>query len=813
MRVESLASRLEFNERRARALESAVVYKPLGRGAPAAAIATAGGPAVTADAAPPAPANQPDRHPASRRCSRARPASAGEDPASAAVGVGDDAAGAGGGPAAAAVMAPPGGTPQPAATPRDGSTDSRCGRRAVFAAPAPTGAHSGRRQRSTPDRRTTPLRDDGRTTTAAGHEWRRTRRAVKLAVVVQRYGQVDQRRRGTPRALHRRASRASRRGRGPDHVRHRLRHLAQRAAGRRRAGQRRAGSPLPRRSTNATRSVFGRRSATRLHAAALTSATSSTGSTPKDRRARRSSITSRGTPATTTSACSSAIATTTRIYGARAAADRAILVPTAERDAAIGLAIFQPLFRGVRALMYNSPEERAMIQAVSGNHRCAGVVVGVGSDVPRQPAARIASARNTTSRARSRFTSGASTRTRAARSSSTSSRGTCRIGYGKLSLVLVGNSLLPIPTHPRIRHLGFLDDADKFDAMAAADLLIMPSYFESLSMVALEAWALGRPVLANGRCDVLKGQCIRSNAGLYYENVHGVRRRRFRRIERNRWLRGLARPERPAVLSRPLRLAGDRAEVPRHVRTALTRTSRPRPSNRCPAGSIGAGRTCRPPRRCLRSCRAGPVNGPSSARRPEMGVIRIHQVLATLGYGDAIGHEVLGIQRVLRAAGYESEIFVETADSPPRVADARLSRARRLQPSRQPAPPSLFAGLESVAHRVCAARPNGAHLPQHHAAGVLRRRASVAGATMLPRTAGAAGVRRPLRPGARRFGVQPAGPRSARVSTHRRAAGRAGFLAPRPGAELAGRAAISTTTWTNILFVGRDDRRTRRSRI
>lgn len=42
--------------------------------------------------------------------------------------------------------------------------------------------------------------------------------------------------------------------------------------------------------------------------------------------------------------------------------------------------------------------------------------------------------------------------------------------------------------------------------------------------------------------------------------------------------------------------------------------------------------------------------------------IAIHQVLATLGYGDAIGHEVLGIQRVLRTAGYESEIFVQTAD-------------------------------------------------------------------------------------------------------------------------------------------------------
>ena len=115
--------------------------------------------------------------------------------------------------------------------------------------------------------------------------------------------------------------------------------------------------------------------------------------------------------------------------------------------------------------------------------------------------------------------------------------------------------------------LGFLDDTDKFDAMAAADLLIMPSYFESLSMVALEAWALGRPVLANGKCDVLKGQCIRSNAGLYYETLPEFVET-LRAIEQNRWLSGGARPERPAVLPRALRLAGDRAQVPRHVRAA-----------------------------------------------------------------------------------------------------------------------------------------------------------------------------------------------------------------------------------------------------
>src|SRR5687768_12532650 len=55
-----------------------------------------------------------------------------------------------------------------------------------------------------------------------------------------------------------------------------------------------------------------------------------------------------------------------------------------------------------------------------------------------------------------------------------------------------------------------------------------------------------------------------------------------------------------------------------------------------------------------------------SGRRPP----RVHQVLATLGYGDAIGHEVLGIQRALQAAGFQSAIYVETAD--PRLEDLTL---------------------------------------------------------------------------------------------------------------------------------------------
>jgi len=223
-------------------------------------------------------------------------------------------------------------------------------------------------------------------------------------------------------------------------------------------------------------------------------------------------------------------------HGVRAAPERAILVPTAERDAAIGLSIFKPAFRGVRALMYNSPEERAMIQSIASNQDVPSVVVGIGSDVAANPQpARFRQKYNV--REPFAIYVGRIDENKGCKELFEFFSGYLRGQAGKLSLVLTGQSLLSIPADPRIRHLGFIDDADKFDAMAAAELLIMPSYFESLSMVALEAWALGRPVLANAKCDVLKGQCIRSNAGLYYAGPEEFVET-LRAIERNKWLAG-----------------------------------------------------------------------------------------------------------------------------------------------------------------------------------------------------------------------------------------------------------------------------------
>jgi glycosyltransferase involved in cell wall biosynthesis len=204
-------------------------------------------------------------------------------------------------------------------------------------------------------------------------------------------------------------------------------------------------------------------------------------------------------------------------HGVRRVPHKAILVPTAERDAALGLSIFGPVFRAARALMYNSPEERAIIQAASGNASVPGVVVGIGSDLPRETSPDRFRRKYDVAGPFVIYVGRIDRNKGCAELFDYFSSYRPRLGQ-QLSLILAGNSILPIPDHPRIRHLGFVSDRDKFDAIAASEALIMPSRFESLSMVALEAWGLGRPVLANGRCDVLRGQTIRSRAGLYYDD-------------------------------------------------------------------------------------------------------------------------------------------------------------------------------------------------------------------------------------------------------------------------------------------------------
>ena len=85
-------------------------------------------------------------------------------------------------------------------------------------------------------------------------------------------------------------------------------------------------------------------------------------------------------------------------------------------------------------------------------------------------------------------------------------------------LVLAGTEVMPVPFHDDVIYLGFIDEQQKWDGMAACDWLVMPSPHESLSMVLLEVWAVGRPALVTAEGDVLRGQCARANAGLWYRD-------------------------------------------------------------------------------------------------------------------------------------------------------------------------------------------------------------------------------------------------------------------------------------------------------
>jgi glycosyltransferase involved in cell wall biosynthesis len=89
---------------------------------------------------------------------------------------------------------------------------------------------------------------------------------------------------------------------------------------------------------------------------------------------------------------------------------------------------------------------------------------------------------------------------------------------GNATLVLMGVKLMQLPEVPWVKFAGLLSERERLQALEAATVVVVPSPFESLSLLALEAMAVGTPVLCNARSEVLVEHCVKSNAGLYYQN-------------------------------------------------------------------------------------------------------------------------------------------------------------------------------------------------------------------------------------------------------------------------------------------------------
>lgn len=91
-----------------------------------------------------------------------------------------------------------------------------------------------------------------------------------------------------------------------------------------------------------------------------------------------------------------------------------------------------------------------------------------------------------------------------------------RRGGGKL--VIVGPVADEIPNSKGVVCVGPVSEQHKFGLLAAAGALINPSPLESFSLVVLEAWLAGTPVLVNGWCGPTRDHCEQSGGGLWYSN-------------------------------------------------------------------------------------------------------------------------------------------------------------------------------------------------------------------------------------------------------------------------------------------------------
>jgi glycosyltransferase involved in cell wall biosynthesis len=231
------------------------------------------------------------------------------------------------------------------------------------------------------------------------------------------------------------------------------------------------------------------------------------------------------------------------VLGVKVAPQKSILVPTAHDEPAIRLEIYKELFSLPAGIAYNTEVERRFLTTHFSMRAVEEETVGCGVDLPQaqqyprdpkdgppppeeldddSPTFRPHLAqRGTTFRRRHRLDGpialyggridpGKGCEELIEYFSAYVNEG------GEASLVLMGMKLMPLPEEPFIRFAGRLSDQERTQALEAATVVVVPSPYESLSLLALESFAVGTPVLANARSEVLVDHCQKSNAGLYY---------------------------------------------------------------------------------------------------------------------------------------------------------------------------------------------------------------------------------------------------------------------------------------------------------
>ena len=203
------------------------------------------------------------------------------------------------------------------------------------------------------------------------------------------------------------------------------------------------------------------------------------------------------------------------VWGLPMVADRALLVPTAHDEPPIRFGVYGDVFERPQALMCNTPEEIALIERFYPKHARARVV-GVGVDRPTAKPTRFRE-RHGVHRPYLLYVG----RLEAGKGipELLSHHQALKARYEDApDLVLAGEAHMELEGEG-VRYVGRISEQDKHDALAGALAVVVPSRFESLSLLTLEAFAQSTPVLVNGHSEVLRGQVERSGAGWAYESL------------------------------------------------------------------------------------------------------------------------------------------------------------------------------------------------------------------------------------------------------------------------------------------------------
>jgi glycosyltransferase involved in cell wall biosynthesis len=206
----------------------------------------------------------------------------------------------------------------------------------------------------------------------------------------------------------------------------------------------------------------------------------------------------------------------TTYFGLPIVEDRAILAPLAHEEWPLAFGLWDRFFERPAAFVFVSEEERAVVQRRFPALGIDGPVAGVGITPPENVSA-----------ARFREATGIHEPFLLYLGRIDPSKGCEELladyarsrGPATPRLVLIGERHMEIAAAAGVTVLGPVDERTKWDALAACDVFVMPSAYESLSIALLEAWTQGRPVLVNGRSETLVGQCRRAGGGLWYVNA------------------------------------------------------------------------------------------------------------------------------------------------------------------------------------------------------------------------------------------------------------------------------------------------------